>query len=185
MADFVKTELPDSLHLASVVTLHQFHYAPDFLFTGEKHDFWEMAYAENGDVGVMAESNGYELHCGEAIFHRPNEYHNIWANGKDARVVILSFDCSDACMDFFGGKILSFGETERAFLKLILEEGTRLFAEPLDILYQTRLIFDQNAPFGSAQLLKNYIEALLIHLIRRGVQIPNVDRSSSLVKLAQ
>ena len=183
MADtFTKTHLPCSLQISALVTLHHFNYAPDFLFTGEKHDFWELAYVENGDVGVMAEATGYALHSGEAIFHKPNEYHNIWANSPNARVIIISFDCHDRAMDFFKGKILSFGEDERALLRLILEEGERLFAEPLDILYQTRLILSDDAPFGSAQLLKSYLEALLIRLIRRGTHISNTERTSRTVK---
>lgn len=183
MADkFIQTKLPCPIKISSLVTLHHFHYAPNFLFTGEKHDFWEMAFVENGEVGVMAESTGYVLHSGEAIFHKPNEYHNIWANSPNSSVIIISFSCNDKHMDYFKGKILSFGEQERQLLNLILEEGSRCFAEPLDILYQTRLVFSEDAPFGSSQLLKNYLEALLIMLIRRGAQILNTERTSDSVK---
>jgi len=181
-SNFVKTELPCPINVSSLVTLHKFNYAPDFLFTGEKHDFWEMAYVENGEVGVVAESTGYTLHAGEAIFHKPNEYHNIWANSPNARVIIISFDCNDKPMDFFKGKILSLNEDERALLKLIIAEGEQCFFEPLDILYQTRMLISENAPFGSSQLLKCYLESLLILLIRQGTQIANTERSSQTAK---
>ncbi len=183
MADnFIQTKLPCLIKISALVTLHHFNYAPNFLFTGEKHDFWEMAFVEKGEVGVMAESTGYALHSGEAIFHKPNEYHNIWANSPNSSVIIISFSCNDKHMDYFKGKILSFGDEERRLLNLILEEGSRCFAEPLDILYQTRLVFSENAPFASSQLLKNYLEALLILLIRRGAQISNTARTSDTVK---
>ena len=67
-SNFVKTELPCPINVSSLVTLHKFNYAPDFLFTGEKHDFWEMAYVENGEVGVVAESTGYTLHAGDSYY---------------------------------------------------------------------------------------------------------------------
>lgn len=179
---FVKTSLPCPIRISGLFTLHHFNYAPDFLFTGEKHDFWELAYVENGDVGVMAESSGYALHAGEAIFHKPNEYHNIWANSPNARVVIITFECKDKPMDFFKGKILSFGEAEKAIMRLIVSEGEHCFDEPLDILYQTKLLLSDSAPFGSAQLLKGYLENLLILLIRQGTQISNTERSSEKAK---
>ncbi len=180
--NFVKTKLPCTFNISGLVTLHKFNYAPDFLFTGEKHDFWEIAYVDSGEIGVMAESTGYELRSGEAIFHKPNEYHNIWANSRNARVIIISFACSDKPMDFFKGKILSFGDEEKQLLKLIIAEGEQCFAEPLDILYQTKLTWSETAPFGAPQLLKSYLEALLILLIRQGTQISNTERSSATIK---
>ncbi|MBQ2743894.1 MAG: AraC family ligand binding domain-containing protein, partial [Oscillospiraceae bacterium] len=91
MDEFIPTPLCCELDVSHVVTLHDFNYTPDFLFTGESHDFWELAYIRRGSVGVMAGSTGYTLESGEAIFHLPNEYHNIWANGESAEVVIISF----------------------------------------------------------------------------------------------
>lgn len=181
-ASFIETKLTCPVRISGIITIHKFNYAPDFLFTGEKHDFWELAYVESGEVGVMAESTGYALHSGEAIFHKPNEYHNIWANSRNARVIIISFACNDKSMDFFKGKILSFGAEEQNLLKLIISEGEACFAEPLDILYQTKLILSDAAPFGSLQLLKCYLEALLILLIRDGTQISNTERSSVTAK---
>ena len=77
MSEFIPTELASPLEISHIVTLHDFNYTPDFLFTGETHDFWELAFIRRGTVGVMAGSIGYTLNAGEAIFHMPNEYHNI------------------------------------------------------------------------------------------------------------
>ena len=52
-----------------------------FSFTGESHDFWELVYADKGDVTVFADDKSFVLEQGNVIFHKPNEWHNVRANG--------------------------------------------------------------------------------------------------------
>ena len=176
--EFVKTALPHEIAIDSIITLHYFRYAKDFLFSGEKHDFWELAYVDKGEVGVMADNNGYVLQQGEAIFHEPNEYHNIWANGKYANVVIITFSCGNKEMDFFRHKILKVGPDRREWLTRIFQAASQAFLGPFDILDQKRLTLQEDIPFGSRQLIKNYLEILLIQLIQDNQQIDKDKRLS-------
>jgi len=146
------------------------------LFSGEKHDFWEFAYINKGEVGVMADNAGYTLKEGEIIFHRPNEYHNIWANGVYANVIIVTFICNDKAMSFFNRKIMRLHNLQKNLLSLILKEGHETFSDPFDLLYQTKLIKKDNPPFGSEQLIKTYLEQFLISLIRFDM---SVDKKTS------
>ena len=176
--EFVKTALPHEIAIDSIITLHYFRYAKDFLFSGEKHDFWELAYVDKGEVGVMADNNGYVLQQGEAIFHEPNEYHNIWANGKYANVVIITFSCGGKEMDFFRHKILKVSPDRREWLARIFQAASQAFLDPFDILDQKRLTLQEDIPFGSRQLIKNYLEILLIQLIQDNQQIDKDKRLS-------
>ncbi len=176
--EFVKTALPHEIAIDSIITLHYFRYAKDFLFSGEKHDFWELAYVDKGEVGVMADNNGYVLQQGEAIFHEPNEYHNIWANGKYANVVIITFSCGGKEMDFFRHKILKVSPDRREWLTRIFQAASQAFLDPFDILDQKRLTLQEDIPFGSRQLIKNYLEILLIQLIQDNQQIDKDKRLS-------
>ena len=163
---FIPTTLETVFNVEKIITIHYFEYARDFIFSGEKHNFWEFVYIDKGEVGVMADNDGYTLKEGEIIFHRPNEYHNIWANGVYANVIIVTFCCLDKAMDFFVKKILSLYPSQKKLLFQILEEGKNTFSEPLDILYQTKITKIKNPPFGSEQLIKIYLEQFLISLIR-------------------
>ena len=64
------------------------------------------------------ESIHARLKKGEVAFHKPNEFHRLQATGSSApNLVVISFECNDAVMQFFEGKILSLDETEKNFAR--------------------------------------------------------------------
>ena len=73
-----------------------------YSFPGESHDFWEFLCVDKGEVEITADNRAYTLKKGEIIFHKPNEFHTVRANGKIApNLVVISFDCTSPCMDYF------------------------------------------------------------------------------------
>ena len=164
---FHPTELEKIFDVTHIVTLHDFKYTRDFLFTGESHDFWEMAFIRRGSVGVMAGSSGYTLGAGEAIFHAPNEYHNIWANGDSAEVVIITFVCKSNTMKFFERRLLSLADEEIRIIESLLSLGEKTFSDPPDIIYQKKLNVTSDMKQGSLQLIKLKLEQLLILLLQK------------------
>jgi len=180
---FVPTKLPCTLDVTHIVTLHDFRYTRDFLFTGESHDFWEMVFIRRGAVGVMAGNSGYTLGSNEAVFHAPNEYHNIWANGDSAEVVVLTFMCESPAMKFFERKMMSLSESEIRLIEEILALGSVAFSEPPDIIYQKKLLPRESLPAGTLQLLKLKLEELLIRLIQSSDTISRTERRSEDVPL--
>lgn len=177
--EFIPITPKNVLVIDKLYTVHYFAYAKDFIFTGERHDFWEMAYIDSGDVGVVADGTGYTLRQGEAIFHKPNEYHNIWANGKYAHVLILSFSSKSRMMSFFKNKILTLDEEDKRLLHKIIDEAKLAFAEPLDIVDLPGMTLRRDPAFGAAQLTKLYMEALLIGLARKNSAVPHAERLST------
>ncbi len=66
----------------------------DFYFDGEMHDFWEMVYCRDGCVTVSENDRTYELSKNQIIFHKPMEFHRLWAKkGQAATLIIVSFSC--------------------------------------------------------------------------------------------
>jgi len=175
---FQPTPLEEVLRIDAVYTLHYFEYTRDYLFTGERHDFWEMAFVDKGEAGVLADNSGYALRPGEAIFHKPNEYHNIWANGIFTNVIIVSFASASPAMNFFQQKILQLGPKDKELLALILREGQLTFRESLDFADLTRFTLREDAPFGGLQMIKTLLEQLLISLIRGSSSIARESRLS-------
>jgi AraC-like DNA-binding protein len=165
--EFVKTSLCEEFTIKSIVSLHYFEFAKDYVFQGEKHDFWEFLYVDKGEVEVLAGTNGYKLKQGDIIFHKPNEFHSVWANKKSApNLIVICFDCKSKSMVFLENKILSLGDNERNLLGIILKEGFNAFCPPFDEPTYNALIKKDNPFFGCEQLIKIHLELLLINIIR-------------------
>jgi len=170
--DYIKTPLSDVMVINKIITIHYFEYARDYVFIGEKHDFWEFVYVDKGEIEVMADKTGYKLRQGEMIFHKPDEFHNVWANGKIApNLVIVSFVCKSKAMDYFKGKIIKVEDGENQILANIIGEAKNAFSSPLDDTFQKALVKHENPVFGSEQLIKIDLERMLIILYRRGKSI--------------
>ena len=165
------------------MTIHYFEYAKDYLFEGEKHDFWEFLVVDKGEVEVMADTNGYKLKQGEIIFHRPKEFHNVWANGKVApNLVVVAFECNSKAISYFEKKILSIGDYEKNLLAQIIREAKEAFSSPLDVPSLKKLEKRPDSSFGCEQLIKIYLEQMLVYMIRKGNSIKPVSKLSTSVK---
>lgn len=182
---YESVDLNQELVIHKLYSMHYFEYMNDFVFEGEAHDFWEFLCVDKGEVSVTADSRAYHLKKGDIIFHKPNEFHSVRCNGKSApNLVVISFDCSSPAMHFFEQKQLVINEAEQNLLGKIIQEARQIFMGRLDNPYQTKLIINPDAPFGGEHLIKNYIEQLLISLIRRyNFALQKPESSSGIAKL--
>ena len=183
MSDFVPTTLKQEIEIESLVTLHYFEHAKNYVFTGERHDFWELVYVDKGRLEVVAEINGYELQQGQMIFHQPNEFHNLFANGTIApNVVIFTFVCHSPAMSFFKRKIAYATQQQRDLIAQIVREGRKAFTGPLGDPYTVQMVRADDPPFGCEQLLRLLLEMLLIDMIRHDKTTEQRPKSSSSIK---
>ena len=70
-------------------------------------------------------------------------------------------------MKYFENLLTSIGEQERKLLAQIIYEAKHCIATPLDDPATTEMIRCEETPFGSEQLIKLYLETLLIFMIRQ------------------
>lgn len=181
--EYYKTLLSEEFIVNKIVTIHYFEYARDYVFTGEKHNFWEIVYVDKGELEIMADKTGYKLSQGEMVFHQPNEFHNIWANGKIApNLIIVSFECKSKAMNYFKGKIVKTDANEVMILADIINEAKNAFSSPLDDTFLAKLDKNSNPVFGSEQIIKTDIERLLIYLYRRGESVNKTNKISAITK---
>lgn len=180
---YVKTTLKEEFNIKEIITVHYFEFAKNYIYEGESHNFWEFVYVDKGEVEIMADTNGYKLNQGEIIFHKPNEFHNLWANGKVApNLIVISFHCISPSMAFFENKILSADDMDRKLLSRIVKEAKNAFSSDLSVSELKKLEFRDNVIFGSEQLIKIYLEEFLINLVRRDTSITKEVRLSFSVK---
>ena len=159
--------LEKSIDIHKLYSIHYFEYRNDFHFAGEQHDFWEFQCVDKGEAEVRAADKTHLLTRGQIIFHRPGEFHSLKATGKTApNIVVVSFACDSPAMDFFEQKLLTLTNTERSLLGMLIAEARRCIGSPLDDPYLEKMEKASDPLIGSQQLVLNYLEQLLISLIR-------------------
>ncbi len=182
---FIRTKLEEAISVKQLVSFHYFEFSKDFAFEGEKHDFWEFVYVDRGELEVFADTEGYGLKQGDMIFHKPNEFHGVWANNKIApNVIIVSFVCTSKEMAFFENKIISLDAKQQELLTQIMKSGFASFLPPYDDHRNHTLHRRPEAKLGSEQMLKLHLELLLLHLRNAGdTSSKRLKRLSSSIKL--
>ena len=93
---YYKHKLENLLVVNKVVTIHYFEFDKSFVSHTESHDFWELVYAEKGNLICSTEGEEILLQEGEVIFYKPGVSHAHRADGKHApNVFIISFECKN------------------------------------------------------------------------------------------
>ncbi len=171
------------LRISKIYSIQYFEYLKDFSFEGEKHNFWEFVYIDKGAINAIAEDKDHNLIKGDIIFHKPNEFHKLRANGRIApNLIIMSFSCKSPAMKWFNGKILRIGNEEKNLLARILHEAGNAFSSKLNDSLLLALERKEKQIFATEQLIKLYLEQILIGLVRREMHIGVYNKPASPLK---
>lgn len=166
MADFAKTPLQTVFAVTEIVNISCYKLAPNYVFAGERHPFWEFLYVDRGSLIVTGGVNKYLLQSGEMVFHCPNEFHSFQATGS-ADVIVASFCCDSAAMERLNDKVLSLHQAEKQCMKLLIAEAALSFEYFDNAPPRVNLCKKPSAPFGSDQMIKTCLEQLFIFICRR------------------
>lgn len=155
--------------ICEIVSVHYFEYLSDFSFPGESHDFWELVYVDKGEFEAVAGNKVIPMKKNSIIFHKPNEFHNVLTNGKiSPSLVVISFVCHSPYIEAFQDQVFSLMEQEQALLARIIIEARHCFKGRLDDPYQEQLVrVDHPLTFAGEELIRHYLEELIILLYRR------------------
>ncbi len=161
--EFKQRRFKKIININWISSLFYEEFSKDFYFSGESHNDWEFVYADKGSIIATAETTDFYLKQGDIIFHKPNEFHRLRANGKDApNVFIMCFDCKSPAMNHFNGKHIHLNTKERSLIGLLLDEASNTYvpSNKYDILMK------EDPLVGGEQMISTYLEQLLIMLIR-------------------
>ena len=160
--DFVLHRMEKDIEIEGFYTLFYQEHTKDFYFPGERHDFWEMVYVDDGEIDIVAENTGYCLKQGDVAFHKPMEFHTVASNQKDPHsIIVATFETHSPAMRYFENRILRVDAGQKRVLSLFLQEMEALFGG--DMKGGKR-----EAPVGAGQLLVSYFEEFLLSLLRAG-----------------
>jgi len=176
---YKRVKLNEEIVINQIITFHYYELPGSYVTKGEKHNFWEFVYVDKGEIDVRSDSGEFSVKQGEIVFYKPNEFHSGNSNAKfPPNLIIITFDCDSEAMKIFDNKRFSVNEQERRLLTQLVNEGYNALTPRLDKPYKKEMKAKKDSLFGSQQLVKLYLETLLIHFARR------LRKTDSLSKLA-
>ena len=176
MKTYYKHKIENLVNVNKIITIHYFEFGKNFKSQGETHDFWELVYADKGDIFCTADGKEFLLKQGEIFFHKPDQYHTLSANGITApNVFIISFECKNAAMRFFEDKKITLDKSYLKFVYLLIEEGKSTFNLRHTNPDTKKMELLKKPSLGGQQLIKNYLEILLINLLRSEAEKENPE----------
>lgn len=178
MKKYFKHKINNLLVVNSIVTVHYFEFDKNFKSETESHDFWEIVYAHKGDIVCNADGKDIILSQGEMLFHKPNENHGLKANGKvEPTVFIISFDCRSLAMRYFENAKIMLDSVSLKYVYSIMDEAKRSFNIPFSDPLTKKMEILDNASLGGVQMIKCYLEIMLVKIMRRLSQTENQERA--------
>ncbi|MBE6567850.1 MAG: AraC family transcriptional regulator [Ruminococcaceae bacterium] len=164
---YYKHKVENLINISKIVTVHYFEFDPHFRTRGESHDFWELVYAVRNPVLCTANGERILLEEGEVLFHKPNEFHTLAADGAHPPdVFIISFECKSEAIRFFENRHLKLDRELRKYVYSIIDESKNTFDLPVSSPDVRKMPLAKSDSLGGLQLIKNLTEILLIQLMR-------------------
>lgn len=159
------------VEISAIYTFYHFHFATGYVFRGERHPFWEMVYVKSGQVDIGADDDVHMLVGGDLIFHRPDEFHSIWANYAHApELIVASFDCASPAMRAFEHRRLRTTPGQQELLQALLREAEGAFSTSLEI--SEKRLNPQHR--GGAYTLRLILTQLLMDVLHSASDDPPV-----------
>ena len=163
---YIKTKPESIVNVTRIITVHYYEFDKSFVFGGESHDFWEMVYVDKGRILVKSGEEEVALGQGEIIFHAPDEFHSVKALDSSPNFFVISFECDSAVMQSFVKLRATLSRELRPFISSIISEAERTYVIPKNDTELCGLVKKESAALGGEQLVKTYLEQLLIMLLR-------------------
>ncbi len=167
MKKFFRHKIKSLLLINKIISIHYLELKEVFKTKPEKHDFWELVFLDKGKLTCFPKGEPLYLSEGEMLFHKPDEVHSLLSDEhSSAKVLIISFECLSEAMRFFSDTRVKLNYKQKHFVDEIIKIAKKTYDITFydsDVEYMQLL---SNPTLGGEQLIKNYLEMLLIDVMR-------------------
>lgn len=134
---------------------------------GSRYNFWQIVYLESGSLIEYSENEATILGANDILFHKPGELSGSKSttSGEATTAYFISFGCQSAAMEFFDGYKSKLSPESIKIMNNIIKEAKNGF----DITHIDNFSMVKRlpaAPIGGFQMFKNYMESLMINILR-------------------
>ena len=167
-------KIPKVLQISRIYTLFVKDLPASFFYEGECHDFWELVICTRGKIGITGGKYICDLKAGECFFHRPMEFHNVWAQcSEGAHMQIVTFSCSSVLNIRHMPYVLT--HTQRESFDNLFRQAQSLFD-----FFGGNIMGISGKDHGQVQVFVNLLENLLIEITAGDevAEVPATDRNA-------
>ena len=166
--DYPKYEIPKSLSIDSITSIHYFEFDDGFVDTAESHEPWELVYVDRGECTVIADDTSIVLRQGEMYFHKPYEKHMLKIiKGVAPNVFIIVFSSNSSAMRYFESRKLEASMSTKQHIAAIIHEASTTFDLPFNNPKMQMLkLKEENQLWAGPQTILMRLELMLIEIIR-------------------
>ncbi len=165
-----KIKINKVFNINNMISFHANEFDNNFIFNGEKHSDWEIVYIDKGSVEVKRDKEILILSQGDIIFHRPHEFHSIKSYNSSPNFFVIAFECNSPSMSFFDKYYTKLDSAQKTLLSSAIKEAENAYVIPKNTISDD-IYIKENPTFGAEQLVKTYLEQLLILLARKRMNI--------------
>lgn len=159
-----KYPLHVDLQITNLFTFYYFELPRNYTTVHSQHDFWTMCYMVKGEMQVFFDDSTKNLKQGDIIFYKPQTLYWGCTSAHPPNLMIVTFDCTASGMEYLANVSFPLLAGEKPIVSTILNEAYESF----ELLTQDCIVLrKQDAPYAGEQLIKNYLEILLLQFIRR------------------
>lgn len=162
---FYRYKITNLIDVRKIVTVHYQELGAGYRSEEERHDFWELIYADKRSVTLSENGIEREIAQGYAAFIKPNDPHFVICN-EDANIFIISFECRSESMAPFKDRTVEIPAERRILLQTLMTEATQTFRIPDFDPALNKLELLPAPSLGGEQIIKNTLELLLVYLLR-------------------
>ena len=157
----------DAIKVSRIANIHYFEFTNEFKTRKESHPFTELVYVDSNSISVESDDYCGVIGKNQMILHRSMETHSLTCPTNQApEVIIIGFECKSELLNEFSNHPITLTVEQQRMLSEIVKEGRKVFMPPYDKPYTVDMKKRRSYAFGADQLIKIWLEMLLISLVR-------------------
>ena len=136
-------EIVPTININKIYTKFYQEKPVNYLFKGEKHNFWEFTFVDRGILYTNINGQEFKLKQNDILFYAPNQYHNQYTDEKKpSSYLTISFDMTLDDHSLLSNKVFSCDKNLYAVIHNIIYElnSDNLYKNELIMCYLKQII---------------------------------------------
>lgn len=135
-------------------------------FDHSHEDAWELCCCLEGGLTLLKEEKRLSLKKGDIALVQPQATHGVLISQKSAAAFVISFTYSGDHLRSIQDSVITFSSEQLRLFQKIISEIDRGFTQGDKPLHFLSFSPSATSPFGTEQMICNYLEQIIITMLR-------------------
>lgn len=164
---YVLRSFKSDLKVTKLANVHYFEFTPNYHTVDDSHPFCELVYVDKGNIRISSDHYTGGLYQNQMILHGANQTHSLTCNEATApNIIIIGFECDSSALDDLTRAPVTLTEELQKTMAEIIKEARTVYLPPYNVPNLKNMKKRKEFAFGADQLIKNYLQVLLIKCLR-------------------